>query len=198
MRTVEEIFAETISVKEQILLDQQLLATVRALGDRMVDGYRHGARCFFAGNGGSAADAQHFAAELTGHFIFDRPPLAGEVLHGNPSHLTAVANDYDYESVFSRALQASARPGDIFVAISTSGNSPSVVRAAEMARDMGVVVAAFTGQSGGKLSGLADYLVSVPSSDTGRIQEAHVVFLHAISEHVEASLFGHLISSDTC
>lgn len=189
MRTVEEIFTETIEVKSRILKDEALLATVRAVGERLIAGYRDGARAYMCGNGGSAADAQHFAAELTGHFILDRPPLGAEALHGNSSHMTAVANDYDYETVFARALEGSARPGDTLFAISTSGNSPNVVRAAMTARELGVTVVAMTGHSGGKLAPLADYLLNVPSTDVGRIQESHIVFIHAISEHVEYALF---------
>jgi D-sedoheptulose 7-phosphate isomerase len=189
VRSLEEIFAETIAVKTRVLGDPVLLETVRGVGDRLIAGYRSGARVFMCGNGGSAADAQHFAAELTGHFIFDRPPLGAEALHGNSSHLTAVANDYDYETVFARALEGSARAGDTLVAISTSGNSANVVRAAQTARELGVTVVAMTGQSGGKLAPLADFLINVPSSDTGRIQESHIVFIHAISEHVEHALF---------
>lgn len=189
MRSLEEIFTETVAVKKRILDDPEIRQTARSVAERMIDGYRSGARVFMCGNGGSAADAQHFAAELTGHFIFDRPPLGAEALHGNSSHLTAVANDYDYETVFARALEASAREGDTLVAISTSGNSPNVVRAANTARQIGVTVVAMTGQSGGKLAELADYLINVPSTDTGRIQESHIVFIHAISEHVEHALF---------
>lgn len=190
MRTSEEIIAETIAVKARMLENSTFLETVRAVEDRIISGYRAGARVFMCGNGGSAADAQHFAAELTGHFIFDRPALSAEALHTNTSHLTAVANDYDYETVFSRALEGAARPGDILVAISTSGNSPNVIRAAQAAKELGVTVIAMTGQSGGKLAEFADFLVNVPSSDTGRIQESHIVIIHAISEHVEYALFG--------
>jgi D-sedoheptulose 7-phosphate isomerase len=189
LRTVGQIFADTIAVKSRILDDQSLLATAIAVGDHLAARFRAGSRVFMCGNGGSAADAQHFAAELTGHFIFDRPPLGAEVLHGNSSHVTAVANDYNYETVFARALEGSARPGDTLIAISTSGNSPNVLRAAEAARAIGVSVVAMTGQTGGKLGVLADFLINVPSGDTGRIQESHIVFIHAISEHVEYSLF---------
>lgn len=189
LRTVEEIFAETIAVKSRVIDDPALLETARAVGDRLIAGYRAGSRVFMCGNGGSAADAQHFAAELTGHFIFDRPPLGAEALHGNSSHLTAVANDYDYDTVFARALEGSARPGDTLIAISTSGNSANVLRAAVTARELGVAVVAMTGETGGKLAAFADFLINVPSSDTGRIQESHIVFIHAISEHVEYALF---------
>ena len=190
VRTVEEIFTETISVKTRILEDQELMGAARAVGDRLIAGYRTGARVFICGNGGSAADAQHFAAELTGHLIFDRPPLAAEALHANSSHMTAVANDYGYEDVFARALEGSARPGDTLVAISTSGNSANVIKAAKMAKQRGVIVVAMTGESGGELAQFADFLINVPSNDTGRVQESHIVFIHAISEHVEYALFG--------
>ena len=189
MRTLTEILEETVAVKTRILNDPTLLETARAVGDRLVAGYRSGNRVFMCGNGGSAADAQHFAAELTGHFTLDRPALGAEALHGNSSHLTAVANDYDYGTVFARALEGSARPGDTLIAISTSGNSENVLRAAQSARELGVTVVAMTGQSGGKLAELADFLINVPSSDTGRIQESHIVFIPAISEHVEHALF---------
>ncbi|MHA7661569.1 D-sedoheptulose 7-phosphate isomerase [Mycolicibacterium sp. HS_4_1] len=192
MRSTEEIFTETIAVKQRILGDPVLLATVHAVEARIIDRYRSGGRLFICGNGGSAADAQHFAAELTGHFIFDRPPLGAEALHGNSSHVTAVANDYDYDTVFARALEASARRDDTLVAISTSGDSPNVLRAAEKARELGVKVVAMTGATGGKLAEFADFLINVPSTDTGRIQESHIVFIHAISEHVEYALFGSL------
>lgn len=189
MRSVEAIFAETIAVKERILDAPILLDTVRAVSNRVVAGYQSGARVFVCGNGGSAADAQHFAAELTGRFHFDRPPLGAEALHCNSSHLTAVANDYDYETVFARALEASARPGDTLFAISTSGNSPNVVQAAIKAKELDVSVVAMTGESGGRLAEYADFLINVPSGDTGRIQESHIVFIHAIAEHVEHELF---------
>lgn len=190
VRSVEEVLQETIAVKQAILVDQSLLSRVRDASAAIVESYRHGGKVFFCGNGGSAADAQHFAAEFTGHFLIERPPLAAEVLHGNPSHMTAVANDYDYSTVFSRALEASSRSGDVLVAISTSGNSESIVKAAEVGRDRKLTVIAMTGSTGGRLREYANILLNVPSSDTGRIQESHVTFLHAIAESVEYTLFG--------
>nr|WP_300148023.1 SIS domain-containing protein [Propionicimonas sp.] len=190
MRTVEEVFKESIGVKERVLADTELLDKSRAAAEAMIATYRNGGRVLFCGNGGSAADAQHFAAELSGHFLIERPPLAAEALHGNPSHVTAVANDYDYASVFARALEGSAKAGDVLVAISTSGNAESIVRAAQVAREKGVTVVGMTGATGGRLAQYCDVLLNVPSTDTGRIQESHVAFLHAISEHVEYALFG--------
>ena len=189
MRNLAQILTETISVKQEMLNDSALLEEIERIGIRMIAGYRNGGRVYSCGNGGSAADAQHLVAELTCRFNFDRPPLSAEALHTNTSHLTAVANDYDYESVFARALQASAREGDILFALSTSGNSRNVVQAAKLARDIGVTVVALTGELGGALGEYADFIVKVPSMDTGRIQEAHIVIIHSIIEHVEWDLF---------
>ncbi|MBN9015234.1 MAG: SIS domain-containing protein [Microbacterium sp.] len=190
MRSVEAIIGESAAVKQRILADTELLDRVRSAGDAIVDSYRRGGRLFTCGNGGSAADAQHFSAEMTGHFTLERPPLAAEALHANTSHMTAVGNDYSYDDVFARALQGGGRRGDVLAAFTTSGNSTNVIRATEVARDMGITVVGFTGESGGRLADLADILLNVPSDDTGRIQESHVAFLHAISEHVEHKMFG--------
>lgn len=190
MRTTEEIFRSAIEVKQRILNDSRLVVIADEVSRVLVEVFRGGGRVYFCGNGGSAADAQHFAAELSGHYIFDRPPLSAEVLHGNISHVTAVANDYGYDQVFARALRGSAKTEDMLVAFSTSGNSPSILRAAETAREMGVIVTGLTGEGGGLLAHLTDYLIDVPSQETGRIQEAHAVFIHAISERVEHLMFG--------
>lgn len=189
LRPVGEVIRLSLDLTTRLSIDKRLIGIAESIGDLLVETLGSGGRAFFCGNGGSAADAQHFAAELSGHYLFDRPPLAAEVLHGNPSHLTAVANDYAYDVAFARALEASSRPGDALVAISTSGNSPSVVRAAEAARRIGVRVVAMTGADGGVLAQHAELLLNVPSSETGRIQEAHVIFIHAISERVEHLLF---------
>ena len=189
MRTAEQIFTDTIEVKQRILADPEFLERVRTAGNLMVESLSSGGRLYTAGNGGSAADAQHFTAELTGHFTIKRPPIPAEALHANPSHLTAVANDYDYETVFARALQASARVGDVFVGFTTSGNSASIVSAAKLARESGVRVIGMTGQWGGRLAEHADVLLNVPSTDTGRIQESHVVLLHILSEQIEHALY---------
>jgi D-sedoheptulose 7-phosphate isomerase len=144
------------------------------------------------GNGGSAAAAQHFAAELTGRFLLERPPLAAEALHANYSHMTAVSNDYKFDDVFSRSLEASLKPEDTVFAITTSGQSLNVIRAAEVARDRCATVVAMTGAGGGSLKHLADILLNVPAFDTGRIQEAHTLLIHAVTEHVEHVLFDDL------
>ncbi|RMF00343.1 MAG: SIS domain-containing protein, partial [Bacteroidetes bacterium] len=155
-----------------------------------IDCYRADGKTLWCGNGGSAADAQHLAAELSGRYYFDRPPLYAEALHVNTSYLTAVSNDYGYAHSYTRLVQAAGRRGDILFALSTSGNSPNVLAAAKMARSQGMIVVALTGQSGGQLGILADYLLAVPSTDTPRIQEGHMLLGHIICEGIEQALFG--------
>jgi D-sedoheptulose 7-phosphate isomerase len=145
---------------------------------------------WFCGNGGSAADAQHLAAEFSGRFYFDRPVLPSEALHCNTSYLTAVANDYGYDQVFARIISGVGAKGDILVGISTSGNSTNILRAFEVCREKGVTTFAFTGRTGGKMKDLADLLIAVPSTDTPRIQEAHITLGHIICELVEQEIFG--------
>jgi D-sedoheptulose 7-phosphate isomerase len=146
----------------------------------------------FCGNGGSAADAQHIAAELSGRFYFDRPPLYAEALHANSSFMTAVANDYSYAEVFARAVRGTMKPGDILFVISTSGKSPIVVRAAQAAAQMGISTVAMTGETGGDLKTICTHLLNVPSRDPARIQESHILIGHILCEFVEESLFGSL------
>ena len=189
MRTIREIIQESLEVKRALVEDEALLARITEAGELMAQSFRNGGRALFCGNGGSAADAQHFAAELSGRFLFDRDPLPAEALHGNTSFVTAVANDYDYDSVFARAVRASGRAGDVLVGLSTSGGSRTVVRAAEVARERDMEVIAMTGSRPGPLSELATVWLPMPSTVTGRIQEAHIAVYHAISEQVEATLF---------
>lgn len=189
MRTIRDVIQESLDVKRCLIADDVALRQVEKAVHIMIECFRGGGKTLFCGNGGSAADAQHFAAELSGRFLFDRDPLPTEVLHGNSSFVTAVANDYDYESVFARAVRASGRPGDVLVALSTSGQSPTIIRAAEMARSLGMSVIAMTGSRGGPLADVASVWLAMPSTVTGRIQEAHVAVIHAIAEQVEAALF---------
>jgi len=147
-----------------------------------------GGQLFIAGNGGSAADAQHIAAELTGRFQRERQPLRAMALHGNTSALTAIGNDYGYEHVFARELLAHARPGDILLAISTSGNSPNILKAMEVARKHEVGVIGLTGESGGKMQSACDLCLCVPSKSTARVQEMHITIGHAICELLEERL----------
>lgn len=190
MRTlIEKAFSDSLAVKRQLLESEELLALVETVAQRMVDCLRAGGRVYFCGNGGSAADAQHLAAELTGRYYQDRPPLPAEALHVNTSFLTAVANDYSYEETFARLLRGWGRPGDLLWAMSTSGNSPNILRALEVAKELRMITVGLTGASGGKMVGRCDYLFRVPSSDTPRIQEAHMLIGHTVCQLVEVTLF---------
>lgn len=190
MEKIKQAVSRSIAAKQAMLADEGLLQTLEAVTEACVDTFRRGGKVLFCGNGGSAADAQHLAAELSGRFYFDRPPLFAEALHVNTSFLTAVANDYGYEHAFARLVGAMGRKGDLLVALSTSGNSPNVVKAAEAARELGMAVAAMTGARGGKLADNCDFLINVPSNDTARIQECHILAGHIICELVEQRLFG--------
>jgi D-sedoheptulose 7-phosphate isomerase len=177
---------ESVKVKEQLKGETK---TLIAIAEVIVQAFREGRKVILFGNGGSAADAQHIAAELSGKFIRDRSPLPAIALTTNSSSLTAIANDYGYDSVFARQLQPLADKGDVVVGISTSGNSPNVLLAMEQAKHCGAITIALTGRRG-KLKGLADYVLSVPSVKTPRIQEAHITLGHIICYLVEEELFG--------
>lgn len=186
---IEKAFSDSLAVKRQLLESAEILSLVEVVAQRMVDALRAGGRVYFCGNGGSAADAQHLAAELTGRYYRDRSPLPAEALHVNTSFLTAVANDYSYEETFARLLRGWGRLGDILWAMSTSGNSPNILRALDAAKELGMVTVGLTGASGGKMLGRCDYLFRVPSSDTPRIQEAHMLIGHTVCQLIEESLF---------
>ena len=181
---------QSIAVKERIIANPALLENIERAADAIVSAYQNNKKVLLAGNGGSAADAQHIAAEFSGRFYFDRQPLPAEALHVNTSFLTAVANDYSYEEVYARMLKAVGEKGDIFIGISTSGNSGNILKAMEVARQKGLFIIAFTGESGGKMKDCCDCLLNVPSNDTPRIQEAHITVGHIICEFVEKRLFG--------
>lgn len=187
---IERSIRESIAVKQRVLSEAVFLKKIEQVAERLIDTFRAGGKVLFCGNGGSAADAQHLAAELSGRFYVDRPPLYAEALHVNSSFVTAVANDYGYDRVFARMVEASGRPGDVLVAISTSGNSASILLAAEQARVQGMHVVGFTGDTGGKLAGLCNLLLNVPSGDTPRIQEMHILAGHILCELVEKAIFG--------
>ena len=179
-----------IALMESLLSDPALLTTLITVAERWVTTYRNGGKLLFGGNGGSAADAQHLAAELSGRFYLERRPLYAEALHVNGSYLTAVGNDYGYEESYARMVRAAGRAGDVLVALSTSGNSPNILRAAEAARAAGMTVVGMTGATGGALAAYCDHLIAVPSEDTPRIQEAHILLGHCLCEYTEAALFG--------
>jgi D-sedoheptulose 7-phosphate isomerase len=179
---------ESISVKQALLADEHV-AFVVALADRMTQALRDGRKVFFAGNGGSAADATHLAAELVGKFRFDRAPLPALSLSDNASSVTAIGNDYDYAQTFARQLRGLGNEGDLLVALSTSGTSPNVVAAVEAAKELGIGTAGLTGQGGGRLAELCDICLRVPADETARIQEGYMVLAHTACELVEKSLF---------
>jgi len=190
MNTILQSITESIAVKTALLHDAGFQQKISEAATLWTETFRAGGKVLFCGNGGSAADAQHLAAELSGRFYTDRPPLYAEALHVNSSYVTAVANDYSYETVFARMVQAAGRPGDVLVAISTSGNSPNILRAAEQARAQGMRVIGMTGAGGGQLAALSDVLLNTPSTDTPRIQEAHILIGHILCQMVEEALFG--------
>ncbi len=181
--------ADSISVKQSILADVTFQEKIEQAAQACITTFRQGGKVLFCGNGGSAADAQHIAAELSGRFYTDRPPLYAEALHVNTSYVTAVANDYGYDEVFARMVQAAGRPGDVLVAISTSGNSYNILKTIEVAKVQGMTVIGLTGTSGGKMHDLCDVLLNVPSSDTPRIQESHILIGHIICQIIESEMF---------
>jgi D-sedoheptulose 7-phosphate isomerase len=186
--TIIEIVSDSISVHQMILADKILLERIQIAADVCVKSLQNDGKILLCGNGGSASDAQHIAAELSGRFNYDRPPLYAEALHVNTSYLTAVANDYHFDQVYSRMVIAAGRKNDVFIGLSTSGNSANVVNALETAKKIGMKTIAFTGSTGGKLAS-SDVLLNVPSTNTARIQEIHILIGHIICELIEKTLF---------
>jgi D-sedoheptulose 7-phosphate isomerase len=186
---IKRIVSDSIAVKSQILTNTELLTRVQQVAVEMVKTLKNNGRIYFCGNGGSAADAQHLAAEFSGRFYTDRQALPAEALHCNTSYLTAVANDYGYDVVYARLIRGIANPGDFLVGLSTSGNSVNIVKAFETAREKKITTVGFTGKDGGKMKELSDYLINVPSGDTPRIQESHIMLGHIICQLVEEIYF---------
>jgi D-sedoheptulose 7-phosphate isomerase len=186
---IKKIISESISVKKKILLDEVMLNNTIQVVQEIVKAFKEGKRVYFAGNGGSAADAQHLAAEFSGRFYTDRQALPAEALHCNTSYLTAVANDYSYDEIYARLIRGIAHPGDVLIGLSTSGNSGNIVKAFEAARQKKVITVGFTGETGGKMKTLSDYLFNIPSTDTPRIQESHILLGHIVCELVEKEYF---------
>ena len=187
---IQQSIQESIAAKQAILDNDNLLADIQKTADIIVTSLKNGGKIHFCGNGGSAADAQHLAAELSGRFYFDRPPLNAEALHCNSSYLTAVANDYGYELVYSRLIRGTGHKGDVLIGISTSGNSANILKAYEVCHEIGITTISMTGATGGKMKDLSHVLLNVPSTDTPRIQESHIMIGHIICELVETALFG--------
>lgn len=187
---IKEKIQASIDVKTLILSNTTLLETISKVADVIVNTYKQNdGKVLFCGNGGSAADAQHIAAELSGRFYTDREPLFAEALHVNSSYMTAVANDYSYDQVYSRMVKAAGRKGDVLIGISTSGNSANVVKAIEEANKRGMITIGMTGEKGGKMKDLCKYIINVPSNDTPRIQESHILIGHILCEIVENKMF---------
>ncbi len=186
---IKSLIAESIAVKTLVLNDEILRKKIADSAQKITEVFRNGGRAYFCGNGGSAADAQHLAAEFTGRYYKDREPLPAEALHVNTSFLTAVANDYSFNEVYQRLIKAQGRSGDVLIGLSTSGNSPNIILAQEEARKRGLFVISLTGETGGKMKESADILLNVPSKNTPRIQESHILIGHIICQIVEENLF---------
>lgn len=186
---IKAIIQESARLKHLLLADDQLLVQIEAVIGVVVNCYQHKGKTLFCGNGGSAADAQHLAAELSGRFYFDRKPLDAEALHVNTSYLTAVANDYSYEDIYARLVEARGKKEDILFAFSTSGNSPNVIKALKTAKEKGMITVGFTGSKPCKMDPQCDYIFKMPSADTPRIQELHILIGHIICQGIEEALF---------
>jgi D-sedoheptulose 7-phosphate isomerase len=189
MQIIKDLISASISVKDKILQDEALMQRIQEVTDAVVDCFKKGNKVLFCGNGGSAADAQHLAAEFSGRFYLDREPLPADALHANTSYLTAVANDYSFDVIYSRLVHGLGREGDVLIGLSTSGNSVNIVKAFQTAQEKKMTTVGFTGASGGILKDWSNYLINVPSTDTPRIQESHILLGHIICQLVEAEYF---------
>ncbi|EOI4972438.1 D-sedoheptulose 7-phosphate isomerase [Campylobacter jejuni] len=187
---IKEHFRESILVKEQILKDENLITLIKNASLEVIKAYKNGNKTLLAGNGGSAADAQHIAGEFVSRFYFDRPGIASIALTTDTSVLTAIGNDYGYENLFARQVQAQGVKGDVFIGISTSGNSKNILKALELCKQKEIISIGLSGASGGAMNELCDYCIKVPSTCTPRIQEAHILIGHIICAIVEEELFG--------
>jgi len=189
MQKIKDIIQASIDVKQQVLQNEEVIATMETVIEIIVRAFQNGRHVYFCGNGGSAADAQHLAAEFSGRFYTDRKALPAEALHCNTSYLTAVANDYGYDVVYSRIIDGIGREGDVLIGLSTSGNSKNIIKAFEKAKEKNMITIGFTGGSGGAMKSCSDHLVNIPSSDTPRIQESHIMAGHIICQLVEEKLY---------
>lgn len=189
MSALKEILSESIRLREIMLNDAEFEAKFNATADVLLKCFRANGKLLLCGNGGSAADAQHIAAELSGRFKLNRAPLFAEALHVNSSFVTAVANDYGFDQVYARMVQAMGKKGDVLIAISTSGNSLNVLNAVNMANELGMVSIALLGEKNGKIGDVSQLNLNVPSADTARIQEVHITLGHALCEVIETNMF---------
>ena len=188
-QTIRSIIQASIDAKKKMLEDEEMITTIHSSVDIITAAFKAGNKILFCGNGGSAADAQHLAAEFSGRFYKDRHALPAEALHVNTSYMTAVANDYSFDVVYSRMISGIGRKGDVLIALSTSGNSINILNAIKAAKEQGMTTIGFTGHSGGKMKAECDLLLNVPSSDTPRIQETHILVGHIICQLVEQEYF---------
>lgn len=186
---IKSIISASIETKQKVLADETMIKTIEDCVNLIVTAFKNGHKVLFCGNGGSAADAQHLAAEFSGRFYKDREALPAEALHCNTSYLTAVANDYSYDVIYARLVKGMGTKGDVLIGLSTSGNSKNIIAAFEAANEKGMTTIAFTGASGGKMKAISHYLVNVPSNDTPRIQESHILLGHIICQLVEEKYF---------
>jgi D-sedoheptulose 7-phosphate isomerase len=186
---ITAIIKASIETKQQILENELLLQTINSCIHKIVTAFKNGNKVLFCGNGGSAADAQHLAAEFSGRFYTNRKALPAEALHCNTSYLTAVGNDYSFDVIYSRLIDGIGQHGDVLIGLSTSGNSKNIIKAFETAKEKGMVTIGFTGMTGGQLKPVSDYLINVPSTDTPRIQESHILIGHIICQLVEEKIF---------
>jgi len=189
MDKIKNIIQASINVKQLVLKDEELISTIEKVVNVIVNAFKNGKRVYFCGNGGSAADAQHLAAEFSGRFYTDRKALPAEALHCNTSYLTAVANDYSYDVVYSRIIDGIGQEGDVLIGLSTSGNSKNIIKAFETAKEKKIITVGFTGSSGGAMKACSDHLINIPSNDTPRIQESHIMVGHIVCQLVEEKLF---------
>jgi D-sedoheptulose 7-phosphate isomerase len=186
---IKECISSSVDNYTRILNDENIQENIDKIIMLSVKAFKEDKKMLFCGNGGSASDAQHIAAELSGKFYTNRPPLYAEALHVNSSYITAVANDFGYDETYARMLEACGRKGDVLVGMSTSGNSPNVVRALKKANEIGLTTIGLTGINGGEMNGICDIIIKVPSDDTPRIQEAHILIGHIICQLIEEEIF---------
>ncbi|MCX6335737.1 MAG: SIS domain-containing protein [Bacteroidetes bacterium] len=186
---IKQIIADSIELKQSLLANEQLLATINDIVNTVTLAFENGFKVQFCGNGGSAADAQHLAAEFSGRFYKNRRALPSDALHCNSSYLTAVANDYGYDEIYARLVDGTMVKGDVLIGLSTSGNSANIVKAFEVAQAKGIITIGFTGATGGAMKALSNHLINIPSTITPRIQESHILVGHILCELVEQQIF---------
>ena len=186
---IKRNISDSIKIKQELLQNNDIMVDIIKVADLIVEAFNKGNKLLLCGNGGSAADAQHLAAEFSGKYYLNRPPLHAEALHTDTSFMTAVSNDFSFDEVYARLIQGIGKQGDILIGMSTSGNSKNVINALEEAKKKNIITIGFTGKANGNMKSYCDYLINIPSDDTPRIQECHLMLGHAICELVENELF---------